>query len=326
MKEILTLEEYIQEIKEIIPEKDRKFRLDDYEKAYAEYKQLKGRRTPELHKVDLLRSPFFMKTQNVQGFFSQFWLVLSDLNMYLLKEIPEGKFFKKNINLYSRINASVVPKVIMEAGLESAEYYIANWVMDDSVSTWEDDFLLTPSFLKSGDEMLSFKDILGQECLDIGILERRLRREFELRHFSKKSIDKFINDFRKEICMSEIIDNTDTSLNNMSVIFNNGAVRMAPMYDFDFCMGNKSIAGRHFKVGEAEGLKAVLNYYKDDIELMKWLEGIVLKINFEQIISGEFDKRNNDIFNYRQNYVAFWKSKMQIIKDCINLGLNKELV
>ena len=156
-----------------------------------------------------MKNPYFIKNHNTKGVFSQFWLILSDLRTYLLKELPAGRFFSDKIGLYTRDNALVVPRLIRAAGLDSAEYYIVNWVMDDSVSTWEDDFLLTPSFLKKGDEMLSFKDIFGQECLDIETVENNLRKELVLRHFKKKNIDRFILELRKKICMSEIIDNTD---------------------------------------------------------------------------------------------------------------------
>ena len=72
MKEKLTLEEYIQKIKELVP--DSQLRQEEYEKAYAEYNKLKGRRTPDVIIVDLLKNPYFMESQSVKGCFSQFWL------------------------------------------------------------------------------------------------------------------------------------------------------------------------------------------------------------------------------------------------------------
>ena len=323
MNRILTFGEYKQKIIELAPDTEQK--TEDYRRAYTEYVNSNGERIPRKHNIDLIRDPYFVINQNVRGYFSQFWLILSDLNKYLLKELPDGKFYQNHLDLYSRVNSRVVPKIIRKAGLESAEYYIVNWVMDDSASTWEDDFFLTPSFLKEEDEMLSIKDILGQECLDVEVLEKRLRRELELRKFPKKNINMFIQELRKEICMSEIIDNTDISSENMSVIFNNGFVRMAPMYDFDFCMGNRATANKHFKVKGSCGLKAVLDYYKDDEEIKDWLVNKVSKIDFSQIISKEFTEQSSDSKKHKQKYISFWKQQMQTIEKFIELNQDKEL-
>lgn len=318
MKEKLTLEEYIQKIKELVP--DSQLRQEEYEKAYAEYNKLKGRRTPDVIIVDLLKNPYFMESQSVKGYFSLFWLRLSDLNSYLLKELPSWRFFSDRIGLYTRDNALVVPRLVKAAGLDSAEYYLVNWVMDDSVTTWEDDFLLTPSFLKDGDEMLSFKDIFGQECLDIEIIEKTLVRELQLRHFKKKNIDRFIQDLRRKICMSEIINNTDISSENMSIIINNGVVRMAPLYDFDFCMGNVASNKKNFKVRGKEGLASVLEYYKDDEDLIKWIREKVLTIDIDRVVSIKVSGPNRGLVSKESKYVFkdFWKQQMEIVKEFID--------
>ena len=315
MTKKLTLDEYTQKIQCIVPDITQ-YRREDYQTSYAEYCKLNGRRTPDAIKVDLIRNPYFAENSNVRGCFSQFWLILSDLNKYLLKEIPNPRFFRNGSGMYTRDNALIVPRVISAAGLECAEYYLVNWVMDDSVSTWEDDFLLTPSFLKDDDEMLSFKDILGRECLDVEIIERNLRRELELRHFREKNINRFMQDLRRKICMSEIIDNTDMSSENMSVIFNNGTVRVAPLYDFDFCMGNEAVVNRHFKIKGQQGLLAVLDYYKDDKELVKWLEERILTINMNQIVSVKESTQNRGLVCKEARYVYkdFWEQQIDTIR------------
>lgn len=322
MKTLLTLEEYIQKIKEIVPNTiSASIRQEDYEKAYAEYCKLNGRRTPDIFRVDLIRTPYFVQNHNVKGYFSQFWLILSDLNKYLLKELPSGRFFTDKLGMYTRDNALVVPRVIKAAGLDTAEYYLVNWIMDDSANTWEDDFLLTPSFMRDGDEMLSFRDIIGRECLDIEVIENTMRRELQLRHFKKKNIDRFMQELRKKICMSEIIDNTDISLENLSVIFNNGNVRMAPLYDFDFCMGNEATMRRHFKVNGQEGLSAVLDYYKDDENLIKWLREKVLTIDIDKVVSIKVSTPNRGLVGKEARYVYkdFWKQQIDVIKSFLEL-------
>ena len=315
MKRKLTLEEYKQKIVELLLDSDM-YRPEDFEKAYQEYCKLKGRKILDTIRIDLLKEPYFIENSNVKGYFSQFWLVLSDLNKYLLKEIPSGRFFLDQKGLYTRDNAIIVPRLIKYAGLDTAEYYFVNWIMDDSVNTWEDEFLLTPSFLKEGDELLSFKDILGQECLDIEILEKRLRKELELRHFNRKNIEEFMKDLRRKICMSEIIDNTDISGENMSIIINNGSVRVAPLYDFDFCMGNKAIVRKHFKVRGQEGLAAVLEYYKDDEDVINWLRKYVMTIDINKLVSMKVSTPNRGLIEKEARYMYkdFWKQQMDIIK------------
>lgn len=325
MKEKLTLNEYIQKIKELVP--NSKLRQEEYGKAYAEYCKLEGRRTPDVLRVDLIRMPFFMENQNVKGYFSQFWLRLSDLNRYLLKELPSGRFFSDSLGFCTRDNALVVPRIVKGAGLDAAEYYLANWVMDDSVSTWEDEFLLTPSFLKDGDEMLSLRDIFGQECLDIELVENKLVRELQLRHFKKKNIDRLVQELRREICMSEIIDNTDISSENMSIIINSGVVRMAPLYDFDFCMGNEAVNKKHFKVNGKEGLAPVLEYYKDDENLIKWLREKVLTIDIDKAVSIKVSSPNRWLVGKKSKYMYkdFWKQQMEIVKAFIDHTQNVKL-
>ncbi len=315
----LTYEQYKQKMTTIIP-KIKISEENDLKAAYEEYCNLSDMPIIDQMKIDLRKNNFFVEVPNVKGYFSHFWLRLSDFSKFLLKELPNYKFFYDKSNIHTWENAMIIPRIVRASGLESAEYYVITWVMDDSVETWEDNFFLTPSFLQENDELISFGDIMENSSLDIITLENSVRQYLELRHFSKENIKNFIKEFRKTIFMSEFIANTDTTTENISFIVNGKKVRMAPMYDFDFCAGNDAILIRRFKVGNKAGIQAVTDYYKSDPSFVEWVRSQVLSINIEELLSKKFESQNQYGLNEKQKelYSNFFAKQKEIIKLCID--------
>lgn len=290
--------------------------------AYNEYCSISDEPIINQVEIHLCKNKYFVENFNTKGYFSQFWLRLCDFSKFLLKEIPNNKFFKCESNIYTGDNAMVIPKIIRAMGLESAEYYIIKWVMDDSVETWEDDFLLTPSFLQENDELICFSDIVDKDCVDVIVLESTIRRYLELRHFKNEDIENFIKEFRKTIFMSEFIDNTDISAENIAFIVNDKKIRMAPMYDFDFCAGNEGSVTKHFKVGNDSGIRSIINYYKKDSDFVDWIKKSVMTIDVKKVLSNGFESPNQYMPTKSriEFYAEFINKQKEIVKSCIDIS------
>lgn len=319
MKNKMTLEEYIQKLKEKIGKKYyEKLKFSQIKKAYKEYYELKGKNAVDnIDKLNLVNNSFFQKNNIECSYFSEFWIVLFDLNEYLLKKIPDYRYFKKQEKSDAIANAMILPRLIQKTGMKSAKYYLVDWVVDDSVQTYIDMFFITPNFLEKGDELFNLSDIITNNEKDFCKIEENLRKELELRHFDIKNIESFIEDFRKTLFLNAFIENTDVSLDNISYIINNKKIRIAPMYDFDFCCGDESYLDKKIRINGSTELTNILAYYKNDENLMKWIKEQILTLDINSIVSEKLTLPNRANLNETQKnyYIDYFERRKSIVKD-----------
>lgn len=319
MKDKMTLDEYLQKLREKMGKMYYKiWDFSQIKKAYDEYCELKGNNAVDIvDRINLVNVTFFQKNNIENSYFSEFWMVLFDLNEYLLKRIPDNRFFKKKGEADAISNAMILPRLIENTGIKSAKYYLVDWIVDDSIQTYIDTFFITPNFLEKGDELFNLKDIVSSVEMDFGKIEVNLRKELELRHFDIENINSFIEEFRKDIFLNSFIENTDVSLNNISYIINNKKIRIAPMYDFDFCCGVESYVDKKIRINGSTELTSILEHYKNDKNFVKWIEEQILTLDIKSIVSenSTLPNRLNISENQMQYYIDYFEKRKSIVKD-----------
>lgn len=244
--------------------------------------------------VDLRKMEFFYINRNVPtGDCVDSWIGLSDLKEYMLKRLVSYKVMGKGDVNKILWNSRILPEIINRVGLQSAKYYITTFYEQDQGE--EDEFLITPSFLEQGDELVHLKDICGSE-LEIPAIEKKIQEYLRLRHFSKEQIETLRKEFIKQVFMSKFLANKDENNGNTSIIIgqDNGMrnIKMAPMYDLDFSCGNERLCDCNIErtINKKSDLKSFVNYYKEEEWFSEWIKEKVLTLQINDI---HFEKNNN---------------------------------
>lgn len=287
--------------------------LKNESRAYAQYKNYyMGKSLFEtINKLNLTQIPMFITNSNVgKSYFSEFWFVLSDLQEYLLKQIVSHRFIKDGNQSRVIENAMIIPEIVRQCKCESAQYYITEYFDDNGYS---DEYLVTPSFLKKEEELLSFTHICGENEMEIPNMQYKLCEYFRLRHFSTEQIKKLERDFIKTMFISKLIENKDEHSENISVIIYKKSVKMAPFYDYDYCCGNERIKSNiERKVNGKSDLSSFVDYYINEKWFRQWLENVILNLNVDTAIEQKNLKKNKAVIDEKY-YIDFFEQKKNIL-------------
>lgn len=342
MEHKLTFEEYIQKLSDIL---EKEITIDTIKEdisnntdsskiekakqkieAYKRYCNLTEESAFDEKDINLSKEIYFSQNRNAVGSFADFWFVLYDLKSYLLKEIVPERFIKNsNGSKYNKIisNSIVIPEVIEALGLESAKYYITDYWDDTADNLYTNLYLVTPDFLQEGEELYSIKDIVGLGVTDVIDLENKIRNYYRYKPFSNDQKEALIKQFIKAVVINKIIDNTDENNENMSIIVNSEkkTVKLAPLYDYDFCCENQSYKDSKRTINGKSNLSDFINYYKKYPWFEQWLKEKVLTLNIDEILS-KYDKKvpNKPTITdeSKRFYKSFFAQKKRIIKECLN--------
>lgn len=353
MEHKLTFEEYIQKLSDILEKEitidtikedisnntDSSKREQTKQKieAYKRYCNLTEKSAFDEKDINLSKEIYFSQNRNAIGSFADFWFVLYDLKSYLLKEIVPERFIKNSncsthINKHNTIvsNARIIPEVVQALGLESAEYYITDYWDENADNLYTNLYLVTPNFLQEGEELYSIKDIIGVYTTDVIDIEDKIRNYYRYRPFSNEQKEILIKQFIKAVVINKIIDNTDESNENMSIVVNSekNTVKLAPLYDYDFCCGNQSYKNVKRTIDEKSELSDFINYYKKYPWFEQWLKEKVLTLNIDEILSKCDKKAPNKpkiADESKRFYKSFFEQKKKIIKKCLNPEIKKEI-
>ncbi|MBO5349284.1 MAG: hypothetical protein J6A89_05660 [Clostridia bacterium] len=326
MEKTLTYEQFIQKLYEILGEKINHYQFETRENLYKSYlKSPKSSNLFEDRDIDLTNEPKIIMDGNSNGSFCYFWFMLSDFKKYLLKRAVPSRLVQTTKNSSVIGNSMVLPKIVRALNCESAEYYTTFFYEDDdSGSMDKETFLVTPSFLGEGEEIINFSQIAGNE-LEITKIEQELKRYLELRKYSQSQIDGVIKQFIKTTFISKFLENTDESPDNLSIIIGaNKSIRMSPMYDYDYYCGCKRKAYIERTVNGKTNLESFINYYKERPWFESWLETKVSKLNVDNVLKETVKSPNKGSYD-SQYYKDFIGKRKQIVRDSLSQDRGEEM-
>lgn len=324
--EYLSKEEYIENIRRILEriytKKEKEIsnfdiELEQIDNLYNRYLKLQdpNKRAAQQEVVDLTTDPFKIICQEPKGFTADFWILLYDLNIYLIKRcVPERIIVKGNVKRAME-NSVVIPQIIKELGLESSEYYITTYWEEEYGDS--DIFIMTPNFLRDNEEMLSLDMVCGEKCItEIPELEKTIRQYFEIRNFSQEQIDSLRRDFIKQVFMSKFLGNVDENNGNISIIYDNKRnVRMAPLYDFDFCCGNELRFKCERKVDGCTDIEALVKYYINEPWFKSWINDTILNLDLKKALTEQ--KCKNQMDYNTEFYKNFFEKQLSKVRNAI---------
>ena len=173
------------------------------------------------------------------GEFSDYWIDFGNNDLALLKSplssdpqisgiYPEGFLQIQE----DECNPLVASEVARQFNVPVAQYYLVTL-------GFHNNHILSPSFLVEDEELISGTSIIPTDKNDeetnlskiLEICENQLR----LRNYSEEEIASVKFDFIKQCFVSKFIGNVDERQRNWGIIINNGHVRLAPMFDLDYC-------------------------------------------------------------------------------------------
>lgn len=284
------------------------------QKAYNEYKskyQGKSFFDSDFF-VDLRKSQIFFNNRDlVKGNNSEGWFYLSDLQEYLLKQIVPYRLIKNGSQFKIIVNNMIIPKLVRESGLESAEYFVSTYYEKDEGE--EEDFLVTPCFLSEGEELIHLDDVAYENEREITKVEKNIVEYLTLRHFKKDQIENVRREYVKQAFVSKFFRNCDENNGNVGIIVNKDRnVRLAPMFDFDYYCGIERTCHTNVEktVNGKIDIQSFLEYYKTFDWFMDWLNNSFLTIDFDSLDFYQGNKNKLELSEeIIQEYKSFFESR-----------------
>ena len=283
----------------------------------------------------LLSQPGVLNREGIQG---RMALVKS----YVSDKCPE--YFKGVDAEMTMANNFILPEIAKQFQLESAEYY--NVVFEDGDELQSDDnfkkmgrlneqkikpgkkYLLSPSFVKTDEELVHFADILeNSRELTASKIIAQTESYLKRRKIPETDIEAIRQEFIKQCIFNRFIDFSDEHNLNSGIVFTENnqerRARLTPCYDLDFSAGVYNTANggflprTFFRTSDDGGndLLSILQQFKGDFEKI-YLNEIIPKINIEEAIKKGEEYGNfklSEIANKR--YQRFFKTQIKDLQD-----------
>lgn len=258
------------------------------------------------------------------------WIILPDLSTGLLKIGLEQK--DKEVGTKSRYATLVSMSVAKETGIESATYYLTTNKINDKVKN-ELGYIYTPNFLKEGGELISGLSIAtdsevmtelrgNMNSNDMARIEKALTIYLNNRRFSEEEIEETRKNLIKQCIISKILSNKDEANRNWGIIISEQRnVKLAPMYDFEYCLQDKYEVSKR-EINGSENLNEFIKYYSKEEWFNEWIHNRVLNLDMDNVYKGVLDTCKISVPN---NYKEEFKNRIEQSINTIRNVYNKEI-
>ena len=173
-------------------------------------------------------------------------------------------------------NGLITKQIANVANIPCAEYYL--------VSKINFDYILSPSFLKDGDELILGSSLSPNNEFDVNNIIYNLKTALTLRKFDNAEIIDVIDSFIKQGFINKFIGNLDEQSRNFGIIVNNRHVTLAPLFDVDYTFGVcEDDLGFCRTVGSSTSLSKYIENFKDHPGFIDWVKDFTNNLNVEQL-------------------------------------------
>lgn len=293
-------------------------------KMYEEYKsgqmkELKVKENGELVRFEEI--PHLTSSKQAIGSTAELWFARSDLKLYLLKSntmIYDGN----GSSFYTETNCILVPHIAKQFGLESAKYYLISCFNEEDVYMVTPDFKPTLSTeLISGTTLVSeTSDGHSAGSFDIRQMLNRIDKNLSLRKFEENEIEQVKRDFLKQCFFSKFCYGQDERNDNWGILLDEGHIKIAPLYDYEYCFGNRRVSKIERYVGDNKtDLSSFIIEFKDEEWFQEWVEKSFNNLDMNKAFEDAYQDTNVEISeNTRAYYQKLINAKIEEVRTAIN--------
>lgn len=236
------------------------------------------------------------------------WYMLDNMDMVLVKNIFGDVYRNLNEEQYnfSKYNAIVMQYLSKQFGIKSAQYYLATEKGNTRLT-----YIITPSFLNKNEKLVEGNSILKDPMeLNIDKILKQIEEYGKDKNYNIEDIVSIKHDFLKQTIFNKFVKQSDENNGNWAVIEDGISASFSPIYDYD-CSCGVETKNKHLRStnnGNIE-LKDVLEQYKDEKWLQKYVKDVISKINFEKVIEDMEDDGINIEEKTLNNYRKLFKER-----------------
>lgn len=281
-------------------------------------------------KVDLEKMKFERSMIDVNNSSNSYgWIIFPDLSTGILKRGLESMERNNEIGKSSRYATLVSMMVARNLGVESATYYLTTNKINDKLKN-ELGYIYTPNFLKYGEELISGLSISTDSDVMTGLrgnvngndmkrMEKALTIYLNNRRFSQEEIEDTRRNLIKQCIISKILGNNDEANRNWGIIISKQRnVKLAPMYDFEYCLQDKYEVSKREINGSRE-LDKFIKYYSQEEWFNEWVYNKVFNLDMESVYRGMLETSKITIpDNYRKEFENRIGQSINTIKSIYN--------
>ena len=157
---------------------------------------------------------------------------------------------------------------------------------------------------------------------DMARIEKALTIYLNNRRFSEEEIEETRKNLIKQCIISKILSNKDEANRNWGIIISKQRnVKLAPMYDFEYCLQDKYEVSKR-EINGSENLNEFIKYYSKEEWFNEWIHNRVLNLDMDNVYKGVLDTCKISVPN---NYKEEFKNRIEQSINTIRNVYNKEI-
>lgn len=245
------------------------------------------------------------------------WYMLDNMDMVLVKNIFGDVYRNLNEEKYnfSKYNAIIIQHLSKQFGIKSAQYYLATEKGNTRLT-----YIITPSFLNKDEKLIEGNLILKNPMeLNIDKIIKQIEAYGKDKNYNIEDIISIKHNFLKQTIFNKFVMQSDENNGNWAVVENGINAKFSPIYDYD-CSCGVETKTKHLRCsnnGNTE-IKDVLEQYKEEKWLQKYVKDAISKVNFERVIEDIEDNGINIEEKTLNNYRKFFKERKLELEQSYN--------
>lgn len=236
-----------------------------------------------------------------------FWIVSSNLDVYLAKNLPKkSKDIKEEYHEISGKNNFLMSVLAKQIGIEATIFYkgtrtkyFAGTGSTPCNDEEQENYLLTRNFIKENEKLISGGSIVKgspkRQFYDIDdIIEdtnKFIKKHYKKYHISNEERDeteeKIRREFIKQSLFNKIVFNTNEDNNSWGLIEGEDhRLRLAPVFGYNYCANVHSSNGSKHRVVDKKHdmLEDLIMHYSGETWFKEWIENDVINLDLEKAI------------------------------------------
>lgn len=253
------------------------------------------------------------------------WYMLDNMDMVLVKNIFGDVYrnlSEENYN-FSKYNAIVMQYLSKQFGIKSAQYYLAMEKSNPRLT-----YIITPSFLNKNEKLVEGNSILRDPMeLNIDEILKQIESYGKEKNYNIEDIVSIKHEFLKQTIFNKFVMQSDENNGNWAVVEDGINATFSPIYDYD-CSCGVETKSKHLRRANNDSteMKDVLEQYKEEKWLQKYVKDAILKIDFEKVIEDMEDDGINIEEKTLNNYRKFFaERKIELEQSYNDVYEQKEL-